>query len=121
MRSISDIVSNYSLPIVLGVSTTGLLVALDVFILSPLIESTGHTTLISSTESAQVWSGLLASLYGGITEEILLRLGFMTLVIWVITNLNQTDEGNPTHAGIWTGIVLTSIVFLGLAISQRLQ
>ena len=45
--------------------------------------------------------------YGGITEELLMRFGFMTLVVWVIFKITK-KLGNSTY---WTGIFLASILF----------
>lgn len=45
--------------------------------------------------------------YGGITEELLMRFGFMTFVVWVIFKITK-KLGNSTY---WTGIVLASIIF----------
>ena len=45
--------------------------------------------------------------YGGLTEEILMRFGFMTLVVWLISKITK-NLGNSTY---WTGIILASILF----------
>jgi Type II CAAX prenyl endopeptidase Rce1-like len=54
-------------------------------------------------------AGLLASLYGGLDEEILLRLGLMTLLVWVGARL--TTARRPPDAVYWTGNVLAAILF----------
>ena len=45
--------------------------------------------------------------YGGLTEELLMRFGFMTLMIWIIFKVNK-KLNNVTY---WTGIILASILF----------
>jgi membrane protease YdiL (CAAX protease family) len=45
--------------------------------------------------------------YGGLTEELLMRFGFMTLVVWIIFKVNK-KLNNSTY---WTGIILASILF----------
>jgi hypothetical protein len=45
--------------------------------------------------------------YGGLTEELLMRFGFMTLVVWVIFKITK-KLNNLTY---WTGIILASILF----------
>ena len=45
--------------------------------------------------------------YGGLTEELLMRFGFMTLVIWIIFKVNK----KLNYATYWTGIILASILF----------
>ena len=46
-------------------------------------------------------------LYGGITEELLLRFGFMTLVVWITSKLTKRLD-NTTY---WIGIVLSTVLF----------
>ena len=58
-----------------------------------------------------VWMGFLASFYGGINEEILLRLFLMTLIVWVTFKIKKTKEGKPTNIGIWLSIVLAAVIF----------
>lgn len=46
-------------------------------------------------------------LYGGITEEILMRFGLMTLIVWAVSKI--TKNLNPSVYGI--GIIFSSILF----------
>ncbi|MCK9152266.1 CPBP family intramembrane metalloprotease [Methanobacterium alcaliphilum] len=57
------------------------------------------------------WQGFLASFYGGINEEILLRLFLMTLIAWIIFKIRKTTEGTPTNIGMWLAIILAAIIF----------
>jgi membrane protease YdiL (CAAX protease family) len=57
------------------------------------------------------WQGFLASFYGGITEELLLRFGMLTLFAWVLGKLSNTAEGRTTPAVFWTANLLTAILF----------
>ena len=50
-------------------------------------------------------------LYGGITEELLLRWGFMTLLVWLGWRLFQRTRNSPTAACFVGAIVLSSVVF----------
>lgn len=54
---------------------------------------------------------LLGLLYGGITEELLLRWGFMSLLAWLGWRVLQRGEGAPRPAIMWTAIVLAAILF----------
>jgi membrane protease YdiL (CAAX protease family) len=45
--------------------------------------------------------------YGGLTEEILMRFGFMTLVVWIVFKIIKKLD-NSTY---WIGIILASILF----------
>jgi membrane protease YdiL (CAAX protease family) len=57
------------------------------------------------------WKGFLASFYGGIAEEILLRLFLMTLLVWLGWKIKQTPSGQATTVGIWLAIIISSILF----------
>lgn len=50
-------------------------------------------------------------LYGGVTEEILLRWGFMTLLAWVAWRLLQRGSGEPRAATVWLAIAGSALVF----------
>lgn len=50
-------------------------------------------------------------LYGGITEELLLRWGLMTLLVWAAWRLLQRREGEPKPAYVVGAIVISSLVF----------
>ena len=67
-------------------------------------------TLFSSTVPAW-WKGLFVSFYGGIGEEILMRLFLMTLLVWISTKIKKNRDGKPTNIGIWISIVIAAIIF----------
>ena len=50
-------------------------------------------------------------LYGGLTEEVLLRWGLMTLLVWLPWRLIQKGEGKPKRAIVASGIFVSAIVF----------
>jgi hypothetical protein len=50
-------------------------------------------------------------LYGGITEELLVRWGLMTLLVWAAWRLLQRREGEPKPAYFVGAIVISSLVF----------
>jgi membrane protease YdiL (CAAX protease family) len=53
-------------------------------------------------------SGLL---YGGITEELLLRWGLLTALAWAGWRTFRPSSAKPPAALVWTAIVLTALVF----------
>ena len=57
------------------------------------------------------WKALLASFYGGIAEEVLLRLFLVSLFVWISMKIKKTKDGLPTDIGIWLSIVLSAVVF----------
>ncbi len=46
-------------------------------------------------------------LYGGITEEILMRFGLMTLLVWIAVKIFKGTKPSV----YWTGIILASLIF----------
>ena len=52
-------------------------------------------------------------LYGGFTEELLLRWGLMTLLVWAAWRLFQKGQGEPQTV-YFTGAIVVSAVMFGL-------
>jgi hypothetical protein len=50
-------------------------------------------------------------LYGGITEELLLRWGFMTLLVWITWRVLQAERGKPKTIYLVAAIVVSAIIF----------
>lgn len=50
-------------------------------------------------------------LYGGFTEEILLRWGFMTLLVWVAWRFFQRRAGSPKAIFVWIAIIVSALAF----------
>lgn len=50
-------------------------------------------------------------LYGGLTEELLLRWGFMTLIVWAAWRVLQKGQNVPTRAYFVGAILVSSFVF----------
>jgi hypothetical protein len=49
--------------------------------------------------------------YGGLTEEVLLRWGVMTLLVWAAWRLLQKGEGTPRSICFILAIVLSAVIF----------
>jgi hypothetical protein len=54
---------------------------------------------------------VMGMLYGGITEEILLRWGFMSLLVWLGWLLFSRSRPRPSKGVVWTAIVIAAILF----------
>ncbi len=55
------------------------------------------------------WAAVLMSVSAGVREEIWLRLGVMTLIIWGLTKL--VGRRLPGPVLVWSGIILASLLF----------
>ena len=50
-------------------------------------------------------------LYGGITEEVLVRWGLMTLIVWVLWRFFQGGIGSPSTLVVVSSIALSAVLF----------
>ena len=50
-------------------------------------------------------------LYGGITEELMLRWGMMSLFVWTFWKLFQRSRPRPSSAVYWASIVISALLF----------
>ncbi len=86
----------------IGGIVSGLIVVLVVLLFKPFM----------ATEYEQLTQALQPTLaarflYGGITEEIYLRFGLMTLFVWIISKVLKVNR----PVAYWIGIVLAAIIF----------
>lgn len=56
-----------------------------------------------------LWLGVIGSLAGAIREEIIYRMGLMTLLTWLGVKLFR--QGKPSAATVWIANILTSLAF----------
>lgn len=100
--------------ILLGVIATLLLLGMEFFYFQPAMASQlGDKAAALNLQTGQpaAWKGLLASFYGGIAEEIQLRLFVMTLLVWLGRFISKTLEGKPTNIVFWIANILAAILF----------
>lgn len=99
-----------------GVLGGALTVVLDLVTrpLLPPLKAGAEQTMqaLSHTSIASIAGALL---YGGITEELLLRWGVMTLLVWIGWRLYQAtsrgEHGAPRPVLVWAAIGITSLLF----------
>jgi membrane protease YdiL (CAAX protease family) len=89
----------------LGILTSILIIILS-FIFTPV-----SSVFQNASISVPSWKAFLACFYGGIGEEILLRLFLMTLIVWIFFKIKKTADGKPTVIGIWLAIIISSVIF----------
>jgi membrane protease YdiL (CAAX protease family) len=100
--------------LLLGVVVSIVIIVLDLYIFSPaLTAELGEQSSALGLQGAQpaAWKGLLASLYGGINEEILLRLFMMSVLAWLGGFIRKTPEGKPTTTILWIANILAAVLF----------
>ena len=100
--------------VALGVIGTLIILALEIFLFQPaMLRELGNTASLLNLETLQpaAWMGFLASFYGGIAEEVLLRLFFMTLLAWLGHFISKTSDGKPTSGVLWVANILAAVLF----------
>jgi hypothetical protein len=89
----------------------GILVALAMLgaslLLDPMLPSQLHPATAPGAATS-MYEGLLASFYGGIAEELQVRLFLMTLLVWMLT---LGGRQRPRPALFWVAIVIAAIAF----------
>jgi membrane protease YdiL (CAAX protease family) len=103
-------VRNY-LKSILGISIglgvlSGVIIVLLSFLFAPV-----SSIFQNASVSVPFWKAFLACFYGGIGEEILLRLFLMTLIVWIIFKIKKPVNGKPTSISIWLAIIISAIIF----------
>jgi membrane protease YdiL (CAAX protease family) len=104
----------FLLALIAGAVAGVAILAIDGLAFAPAVAAELSAQQISLSEqqvTTPVWQGLLASLYGGIAEESLLRLFVMTLLVWLGSRIGRTADGRPSAVVIWGAIFLAAILF----------
>lgn len=99
--------------IILGVVGSAVVIALDVYLFGPALSAELGEKAAGLGQQGQpaAWKGFLASFYGGVNEEVLLRLFLMSLLAWLGKFISKTPEGRPTAAVFWVANILAAILF----------
>jgi len=92
--------------ILLGVLGALAIKAVDIWFFLPNMP--GFKSVISQVSG---WKGLLAAFYGGLTEEILSRLFFLTLLAWILSWFSHTEDNKPSPSAMWIAILGSAILF----------
>ena len=64
--------------------------------------------LTAAASAPSWWQGLLSSLYGGINEEIMMRLFFLNGVLWLVTLFGRRAT---VPWRVWIAVVIASLIF----------
>jgi membrane protease YdiL (CAAX protease family) len=102
-KPIEKLGSILTLSCFIGASLGTLLFVLDRYAFGYFIEP---ITVFQSTPP--VWTRIFVSFYGGIAEEILMRLFLTTLLVWLFGRLTRSVN-STLH--IWAAIVIVSVIF----------
>jgi Type II CAAX prenyl endopeptidase Rce1-like len=93
--------------LILGIASSTVLLILEITVFWPRLPQSMRDTVPIPT----LWKRLLASFYGGIDEEILLRLFVLSLLAWLIGFAWHLPGGGPTTGALWLANILAAVVF----------
>ena len=102
------------LSFIFGIVSTLVILGLEFFFFQPaMMKELGDTAAALNLQTSQpaAWKGFLASFYGGIAEEILLRLFVMSFLVWLGRFLSKTSHGKPTNRIFWIANILAAVLF----------
>lgn len=88
-------------------TASALVVLLGMQAIDPLLPAMLHPPQAAGAGTSAL-NGLLASFYGGIAEELQMRLFLMTLVVWIVARLRRRTPGAGAY---WSAIGLAAILF----------
>ncbi len=92
--------------VILGVIAGSIIVALEAGFFAPRMGEA-----LSQVPEVPAWQSFLACFYGGITEELLMRLGLFSLLAWLLGKINHTAEGFPSGVALWAANILVAVLF----------
>jgi len=94
-------------PSVLAGAAAGVaIVVLDLLVFAP-----GMPAAIATEGHPPAWQGFLASFYGGITEELFMRLFLMSLLAWLLGLVWREAPGRPAAGAFWVANLGAAILF----------
>jgi membrane protease YdiL (CAAX protease family) len=96
----------FKLAVAGGAGGSLFLVFIDLFLFQPFIPKIG------TDEGINMWKAVLGGVfYGGIVEEVILRLFLMTFIVWLMAFLFKKKRGEIPTSFYWAGLILASLVF----------
>ncbi len=103
----ADLKSNLGKSVLLGILASALIIIFDI-----AFTYFGVSINLAVNQIPPLWQRLIATLYGGIGEEILLRLFLMALMIWLIGKITRyKNDIVKNNYIVWLAIILSATVF----------
>ena len=90
----------------------GILAGVLIIIFDFVFKYLGVSITLGMNQIPPLWQRIIASLYGGISEELLLRLFFMSLIIWLLSKIMRSKtEITKNNFIMWFAIILAAVSF----------
>lgn len=94
-------------PILVGAALGALIALVAHFIFLPRLPQLG--AILGST--IPLWKRFLASFYGGIDEEIFMRLFLLSVAFWGFGKIFRGQDRRPSSAAFWIANTLVALLF----------
>jgi hypothetical protein len=107
-RSVGPPLRAQLLPGVIGALAGGFAILLTAAVVKPFLSA---ETIALSGNFGKLVPMTTRLLYGGITEELLMRWGLMTFLVWAVWRLFQRRIDKPTTVCFVLGILLSALIF----------
>ncbi len=98
-------------PVLVTSIVLGLLVGILLFVLDRFAFAVFVEPVTAFQAEPPLWQRFLVCFYGGIGEEIAMRLFLMTLIVWMSYKIVRTKDNRPTNIEVWSAIIIISVVF----------
>ena len=90
---------------------SGILVGILLFIFDRYVFAFFVEPITVYQAKPPLWQRFFVCFYGGINEEISLRLFLMTLIVWISNKIGRMKNNTPAYVNFWLAIILTSVLF----------
>ena len=101
-----------SIPLLFAALVTGVVAGLIMLAVHQLIFLPTTGVPVNTIASLPFWLAMASALlYGGIVEELLLRLGLMTFLLWLGTKVQSSGESQPKVKIFWLVNLIVTIIF----------
>jgi hypothetical protein len=105
------LVGDMPIAIVAGLMTSAFVILLDQLTRPMLGDAGAALSSLEAAEPRSGWVTLSGVLYGGITEELMLRWGLMSALVWLLWRLADSRSARPSSWVVWSGIFASSALF----------
>jgi hypothetical protein len=93
--------------LILGIASSGVLLILEITVFWPRLPK----AMRDDFPIPSLGKRFLASFYGGIDEEILLRLFLLSLLAWLLGFAWHMPGGMPTLGALWLANIIAAVIF----------
>lgn len=101
----------FPMAVIIGIIASLIIIGLDKWIFDLNKYLTQFDINIPESVQPAPWKGFLASFYGGITEEVLLRLFLLSFIVWIGMFITRNKTDMPSLTMLWFANIIAAIIF----------